>query len=148
MTGWVHEPCERPGCAARAAGTIVGGRYCAGMTFAPPTGDFQPPIRGGVPYQADGPPGVICAGWVLRLRVLAGQLRRREDRHAMDAIGALIANLHQFLGHDKAALVLGVPPGDKDACIICAYERNPTEDGRAKVIAALAPPAGSGRAGA
>jgi hypothetical protein len=57
----------------------------------------------------------------------------------MDPIGWFIATLHQMLGHGKAAAVLGVPAGDKAACIICQYERSPSEAGRRAVIAALAP---------
>jgi hypothetical protein len=61
----------------------------------------------------------------------------------LDPIGALIANLHQFLGHDKAAMVLGQDPGDKSQCVICAYEADPTPEGRALVIAALQPAEGT-----
>ena len=57
----------------------------------------------------------------------------------MDAISRLIAILHNLLGHDKAAQVLGVPPGDKGACLICAYERRPDDEARQAVIRALAP---------
>ena len=55
----------------------------------------------------------------------------------MDAIGWMIANLHSLLGHDKAAAVLGQPPGDKTACLICAYERDPTPARKQAVIEAL-----------
>jgi hypothetical protein len=57
----------------------------------------------------------------------------------MDAIGWYIATLHQLLGHDKAAAVLDVPPGDKTACVICRYERNPTQANRERVELALSP---------
>jgi hypothetical protein len=57
----------------------------------------------------------------------------------MDPIGWCIANLHQLLGHDKAAAVLGVPVGDKQQCIICYYEHFPTEENRQAVLTALAP---------
>jgi hypothetical protein len=57
----------------------------------------------------------------------------------LDAIGWFIATTHQMLGHDKAAVVAGVPPGDKDACLICAHERRPDEKTRQAVIRALAP---------
>lgn len=57
----------------------------------------------------------------------------------MDPIGWFIASLHSLLGHDKAAAVMGVPPGDKTACVICAYEREPTPEGKAAVCEALAP---------
>jgi len=57
----------------------------------------------------------------------------------MDAIGWFIATTHQLLGHDKTAAVIGQPPGDKSQCLICAYERHPTEERRQAVITALAP---------
>jgi hypothetical protein len=57
----------------------------------------------------------------------------------MDLIGWLIANLHQMLGHDKAAAVMGVPVGDKDAYVICQYEADPTPANRQRVVLALAP---------
>jgi hypothetical protein len=57
----------------------------------------------------------------------------------MDPIGWFIATLHQMLGHDKAAAVAGQPPGDKSACVICAYERQPTAENRQRVVDALAP---------
>lgn len=57
----------------------------------------------------------------------------------MDPIGWAIANLHSMLGHDKAAMVLGVPAGDKDACVICRFERDPTGENRAAVYDALRP---------
>lgn len=56
----------------------------------------------------------------------------------MDTFGWFIATLHQFLGHDKAAAFIGVPAGDKDACLICQYEAHPSEAGRQAVIEALA----------
>jgi hypothetical protein len=58
----------------------------------------------------------------------------------MDAIGATIGNLHQMLGHAKAATVLGVPPGDPAACLLCAYEADPTPGNRRAAEAALATP--------
>ena len=57
----------------------------------------------------------------------------------MDPIGWYIATLHNLLGHAQAAAVLGVPAGDRAACLICAHERHPTEDTRAAVVAALRP---------
>jgi hypothetical protein len=55
----------------------------------------------------------------------------------MDAIGLLIARLHQMLGHDKAALVIGGDPGDKAACLLCRHERAPTPESRQAVIDAI-----------
>lgn len=40
----------------------------------------------------------------------------------MDTIGWFIATLHQLLGHDKAAAVMGQPPYNKNTCILCLYE--------------------------
>jgi len=59
----------------------------------------------------------------------------------LDAFGWFIATTHQMLGHDKVAAVIGQPPGDKNACLICAHERRPTEKTRQAVIRALAPEA-------
>lgn len=53
----------------------------------------------------------------------------------MDTIGWYIATTHQMLGHDKAAAVLGQPPLNKNACILCLFERGKaTKD---QVIAAI-----------
>jgi hypothetical protein len=60
----------------------------------------------------------------------------------MDAIGWYIATMHQLLGHDQAAAALGVPPGDRSVCVLCAYEAGPTPERRAAVLAALAKPPG------
>lgn len=57
----------------------------------------------------------------------------------MDTLGWYIANLHRLLGHDKAAAVLDQPPGDRRACLICRYERDPTAKNRRAVEVALAP---------
>jgi len=57
----------------------------------------------------------------------------------VDPIGWCIANLHQLLGHDKAAAVLGVPVGDKRHCIICHYEHFATPENKQAVIEALTP---------
>lgn len=57
----------------------------------------------------------------------------------MDAIGRFIATLHNLLGHDKTAALLGQPPGDKAACVICQYEARPSEAARQRVLEALAP---------
>jgi hypothetical protein len=55
----------------------------------------------------------------------------------MDIYGWFIANLHQLLGHDKAAAALGQPTGDKTACVLCAYERGTVD--RQVVLVALQP---------
>ena len=43
----------------------------------------------------------------------------------MDTIGWYVATMHSLLGHDKTAAFIGQPPGDKDTCLICQYERYP-----------------------
>lgn len=58
----------------------------------------------------------------------------------MDTIGWFIATLHQLIGHDKTAAVIGASAGDKTACVICAYEREPSDENRAAVLRALRPP--------
>lgn len=55
----------------------------------------------------------------------------------MDVIGWFIATLHQVLGHDKAAAYLGQLSGDRSDCVICAYERQPDDEHRSAVIAAI-----------
>lgn len=53
----------------------------------------------------------------------------------MDIIGWYIATLHQLLGHDKAAAMLGQPPYNKATCILCLYERGKAT--KQQVIAAI-----------
>lgn len=55
----------------------------------------------------------------------------------MDTIGWFITTLHEMIGHDKTAAVIGQPPGDKSACVICRYERTRSESDRLAVLAAL-----------
>ena len=55
----------------------------------------------------------------------------------MDTISWYIATMHQLLGHDKAAAALGVPAGDKSACLICQYEQDCTPVRKQAVIDAL-----------
>jgi hypothetical protein len=57
----------------------------------------------------------------------------------MDSIGWMIATAHNLLGHDKCAVVLGVDTGDKAACLICKYERDPTPENKQAVVEALRP---------
>lgn len=42
----------------------------------------------------------------------------------MDPIGVFIATLHNMVGHDVAAALIGFTPGDKAACLLCQYERH------------------------
>lgn len=55
----------------------------------------------------------------------------------MDVIGFYIVTLHQTLGHDKAAAVLGQPVGNRDHCVLCAYEHRPDDARRAAVLNAI-----------
>jgi len=57
----------------------------------------------------------------------------------VDTIGWFIANLHEVLGHEKAAAVMGVPVGDQAACVICRYERTRSEEDRQVVLDVLRP---------
>lgn len=51
---------------------VIGWRHPSGAYVAATSTDYyQPPIRGGVPYRADGTPGELCAGWDARRRALA-----------------------------------------------------------------------------
>ena len=58
----------------------------------------------------------------------------------LDSIGWFIATTHQLIGHDKTAAVIGQPPGNRDDCIICQYETNPTPENKAAVEAAIGNP--------
>jgi hypothetical protein len=42
----------------------------------------------------------------------------------MDIYEWFIANLHQWLGHDRTAAYLGVPPRDRGTCKLCNPELN------------------------
>lgn len=64
-----------------------------------------------------------------------------QPGRGLDTIGWFTATTHQLLGHDKTAAVLGQPPGDRSQCVICAYEREPTEDRRQAVTRAIGRPA-------
>jgi hypothetical protein len=61
-------------------------------------------------------------------------------RMTMDPIAIFIARLHNLLGHDKAAAVLGGPVGDKRACVLCWYERNPTIERQRVVVSRIGTP--------
>lgn len=56
----------------------------------------------------------------------------------MDAVDKFIVDIHNLLGHDKAAAFLGQPAGDKETCLLCRYERGPTEERRQAVEDAFA----------
>jgi hypothetical protein len=57
----------------------------------------------------------------------------------VDPIGWFIGTLHQLIGHDAAAAVIEAAPGDKTDCLMCQYERDPTDERRRAVTRALAP---------
>jgi hypothetical protein len=57
----------------------------------------------------------------------------------MDPIGWYIFTLHQMIGHDKTAAIIGMPPGPKEHCVMCQYNQNPDETTRQRVVLALAP---------
>ena len=56
----------------------VAWQHPAGIEIPGHPADYQPPILNGVPYQADGSPGFICAGWLLR----AATIRRQREAAA------------------------------------------------------------------
>ena len=59
---WCHSGMRRP----------VAYRHAVLGEVAADPADYRPVIVDGVPYQADGRPGLICAGWMARrLRVNA-----------------------------------------------------------------------------
>ncbi len=58
----------------------------------------------------------------------------------MDPIGKFIATLHNLLGHDTAARIIGMPSGDKSACLLCQYERHPSPERKQAVINAIGRP--------
>jgi hypothetical protein len=61
------------------------------------------------------------------------------DGGRLDPIGWFIGTLHQLLGHDAAAAVIGASSGNKAACLLCRYDRDPTDERRRAVYRALAP---------
>jgi hypothetical protein len=73
LIGYVHPACGRPGC--------------DGATWSPPKGDYRPPIAGRVPYQADGSPGFLCAGWILRRATLIRQRQAYAGAAAEESRG-------------------------------------------------------------
>lgn len=55
----------------------------------------------------------------------------------MDIFGWFVANVHQMLGHDTAAAFIGQPSGSKNDCLLCQYDRAPTDANRVAVVSAL-----------
>lgn len=64
-TFWCHDGMRRPDH----------WRHPDGRTVPGSTADWRPPIVAGMPFRADGRPGLLCAGW--NARVVAAQ--RREQ---------------------------------------------------------------------
>lgn len=60
---WCHQGMRRPLLYRHPSGAQVPGHPAA----------YKPPIVDGVPYQADGRPGELCAGWDARRRALAAR---------------------------------------------------------------------------
>jgi hypothetical protein len=53
---WCHQGMRRPVRWEHPDGRTIGGSMA----------DWQPPMVSGIPYQADGTPGLLCAGWAAR----------------------------------------------------------------------------------
>lgn len=63
---WCHQGMRRPLLYRHPSGAEIPGHPAA----------YAPPIVDGVPYQADGRPGELCAGWDARRRALAARADR------------------------------------------------------------------------
>jgi hypothetical protein len=50
-------------------------RHPSGMEIPAHPGGYEPPVRNGVGYKADGSPMDLCAGWDARRRALGGEPR-------------------------------------------------------------------------
>jgi len=59
----------------------------------------------------------------------------------MDTIGWFIATSHSLLGHDKTAMLIGQPIGDRAGCLLCQYEADPCPERKQAVISVI----GTGR---
>jgi hypothetical protein len=55
---WCHQGMRR----------VVELRHPSGVTVPGHPAAYRPPIIAGIPYRADGQPGLLCAGWVARRR--------------------------------------------------------------------------------
>jgi hypothetical protein len=53
---WCHDGMRRPSHWVHPDGRVVEGDPA----------DYTPPTRSGIPYRADGSPGLLCAGWMAR----------------------------------------------------------------------------------
>lgn len=54
---------------------VITRRHPAGAALPGHPAAYDPPVRDGIPYRADGRPGLLCAGWDARRRALAGRER-------------------------------------------------------------------------
>lgn len=63
---WCHQGMRR----------AVAWRHPSGVEVTGHPAGYQPPVVDGVPYQADGRPGELCAGWAARRRALDSPSRR------------------------------------------------------------------------
>jgi hypothetical protein len=71
---WCHQGIRRITAWRHPSGTEVPGSAAA----------YDPPIGAGVPWQADGSPAELCAGWAARRR--ATEAGHREIRHLLQEI--------------------------------------------------------------
>ncbi len=60
-----------------------------------------------------------------------------QPGRGLDRIGWYIATMHSLLGHDKTAVFIGAPIGDRENCLICQYEQSPDARKKQAVIDAL-----------
>lgn len=69
QTFWCHDGIRRP----------IRWEHPDGRTVAGNSADYQPPMKCGVPFRADGRPAALCAGWAARTR-RAGRLGLLEEK--------------------------------------------------------------------
>lgn len=58
---WCHDGMRRPVVLRHPSGAEIPGHVAA----------YEPPRIGGIPFRADGRPGLLCAGWAARGRAIA-----------------------------------------------------------------------------
>lgn len=64
----------------------VGRTFTGRMSVPSGPGDYDPPIIDGIPYQLDGQPGLVCAGWAARHRALTALADRELARESAPAV--------------------------------------------------------------
>lgn len=62
---------------------------------------------------------------------------KMPKNRGLDPIGWFIAMLHNFLGHEKTAVYLNQPVGNREICLLCRYEREPSDENRQAVYNVL-----------